>query len=107
MEFDLAKTAFAFGSESLHVTDVKGAPLLLMQQEGKSALKHVVDGFTKIYNPTHVYELKTPAGEPVAKVSAKHGFLTASYDFELLGGKESTRDAALICFAFFVLNNKK
>ena|SRR3989338_8677195 len=107
MESKLAQTAIAFGVEVLTFKEPDGKPFLSLEREEGSVLKHVVDNMIDLYNPTHVYALKTPSGKLIGTIRAKHGILKGFYDFELGEGDEKEKEAALMAFAFILLMLKK
>lgn len=107
MQSSIAQTALAFGVEVLNFFDESGAPVMSLTREEGSVLKHVVDNMIDLYNPTHVYVLKTTAGKDVAQIAAKHGILKNIYDLEILGGTEKEKELALMAFAFLLIMLKK
>lgn len=107
MESNITQTALAFGVEVLTFKKPDGGTFLSLEREEGSVLKHVVDNMIDLYNPTHVYALKTPGGKLIGTIRAKHGILKSFYDFALEGGDEKEKEAALMAFAFILLMLKK
>ena len=100
-------TALALGGEAISVTAPDGKPLIIVEREGNTMMKHLVDNMSNLYNPTHVYTFKKPGGGEIGKVAMKHGILKSVYDFELTGGTEKERAAALLVFGYLLLMLKK
>lgn len=107
MESNIAQTAMAFGVEVLTFKKPDGGMFLSLEREEGSVLKHVVDNVINLYNPTHVYTLKTPGGKLIGTIRAKHGIWKGFYDFVLEGGDEKEKEAALMAFAFILIMLKK
>lgn len=107
MESNIAQTAMAFGAEVLTFKKPDGGIFLNLEREDGAELKHVADNMTELYNPTHVYTLKTPSGKRIGTIRAKHGIWKSFYDFVPEGGDEKEKEAALMAFAFILLMLKK
>ncbi len=104
---DFLKSAMSLGVEQWSLVNASGNVLLTMEPEKNAMAKHVFDDMLKLYNPTHIYALKTPAGKDVAYLTMKHGIWGSTYDFVWVSGNEEQRSIALALFVAILMMMKK
>ena len=108
MQMNILHTAIQLGAENWTILTPEEQPLLLLEREGDSVGKRLLDEASAIlYNPQHSYVLKNPQGTVVARLSAQHKVFTHQYHFQVEGGSELEQQVALMAFALFTLMLKK